>query len=197
MKRLLVSAALLVAGLACTVSAENNYTSPRLEFGLRGGMAISNGGVSQYDWCYMPTLGITFAHRLCELPLYIETGIWANAFIHNDLDWYSYSDDWEFGIAVKLPVLVNYHFKVGRDMAVTPFLGPYFAVTDEYDTTSLRNFDCGLRTGCAFNWKKLYTNIGFDFGFLDRQAYTSGSHTVGIGNTCMIYWTIGANLISK
>lgn len=80
----------------------------------------------------------------------------------------------------ELPVLIKYGIQVSDDIAVLPYLGPYFslgiagkekypAVGDEasYNRSSFKHFkrgDMGIKIGCGAEYNKIYAELGYQFG---------------------------------
>lgn len=196
MKKVALLIALILSATFTQAKADNDYDEPTNVFGLRGGLSIANGGVKAYNWLSFPTIGIAYAHKITDYPIYLEVGTWVNCFDHTDLEASDYDEGInELGFSVKFPVTGSYWFNIARDMNISPFFGPYFAVTTEYYTRNSANFDFGFRLGCGYNWKKLYSNFGFDFGCIGRKEYDY-YHT-NIGSSMSIFWTVGVNFISR
>ena len=75
----------------------------------------------------------------------------------------------------EIPILVKYGFKVSDDIALLPFVGPYFAyaiskeekykghdVSASYPRVNRNNV--GFKLGCGAEYHKLYIEAGYQFG---------------------------------
>lgn len=193
MKKILLLLAIMIGSISM-INAANPYAKPRQYFGVRGGLAVSNGGTNCYDWNTMFTVGASYAHRITKHPIYIETGLWVNTY-YTDFD----SDTW--GVAFKIPVMGSYRFAFGskKEMSIAPYFGPYFAVTSGFDAEYNDNFDFGFRLGAAYTWKKLYATVGMDFGAINRRYddVYHGSRNPYLGPTFSAFVAVGYNFICK
>ena len=79
---------------------------------------------------------------------------------------------------LELPILIKYGIQATDEIAVLPYIGPYFAFglggnykyeegnivvkTKTYD--ALKRFDMGFKIGCGAEYNKLYLELGYQFG---------------------------------
>ena len=79
---------------------------------------------------------------------------------------------------LEIPILIKYGIQATDDIAVLPYIGPYFAYglggkykiedgglvakSDTYDF--LKRFDMGFKVGCGAEYNKLYLELGYQFG---------------------------------
>lgn len=79
---------------------------------------------------------------------------------------------------LELPILIKYGIQATDDIAVLPYIGPYFSyglggkykfenanVVVKNDTFDyLNRFDMGFKIGCGAEYNKLYLELGYQFG---------------------------------
>ena len=76
---------------------------------------------------------------------------------------------------LEIPIVVKYGIKVSDDIALMPFLGPYFSwgvggrIKDDkidYDESSYNvvNHDMGVKLGCGIEYDMLYLEAGYQIG---------------------------------
>ena len=80
---------------------------------------------------------------------------------------------------LEIPLLIKYGFKASDQIAVLPFIGPYFAQAisgktkidgvkvgtfDEKKWMGLNRFNMGFKIGCGAEYNKLYLELGYQFG---------------------------------
>ncbi len=141
-----------------------------LYYGVRfGGTIASISG----DWSLGNKVGITLGGviglRLSEsTPVFLESGLYytqrgakSNVYdiVHNNFE---------------IPLLVKYGFKVSDDIALLPFVGPYFAYaiskeekkknTSAPDYPRVNRNNVGFKLGCGAEYHKLYIEAGYQFG---------------------------------
>ena len=78
------------------------------------------------------------------------------------------------GLALEIPIVIKYGIKASDDIAVLPFLGPYFSYgiggkikDDDYEESSynvVNHGDMGLKLGCGVEYDMLYLEAGYQFG---------------------------------
>lgn len=180
-----------IAAMLLTVPAFAQYSSGGFEldkenlyYGVRIGMnAASLGGdlSDNTDSKVGMTLAGVVGLRVSDTtPVFLESGLY-----------YSERGAKNIGYTnLEIPVLIKYGFKATDDIAVLPFVGPYFAragwgktksalnanVTDG-KSTSVGSFDekkawtgglsrlnMGFKIGCGAEYNKLYLEVGYQFG---------------------------------
>jgi hypothetical protein len=75
---------------------------------------------------------------------------------------------------LEIPIVIKYGIKASDDIAVLPFLGPYFSYgiggkikDDDYEESSynvVNHGDMGLKLGCGVEYDMLYLEAGYQFG---------------------------------
>lgn len=82
---------------------------------------------------------------------------------------------------LELPILIKYGIQATDDIAVLPYIGPYFSyglggkykfenanVVVKNDTFDyLNRFDMGFKIGCGAEYNKLYLELGYQFGVMN------------------------------
>ncbi len=89
---------------------------------------------------------------------------------------------------LEIPLLIKYGFKATDDIALLPFIGPYFSTaaggkTAKHSTFKkgyFNRFDTGLKLGCGAEYNMLYLEAGYQFGLTnisddeDHSAHHGG-----------------------
>lgn len=84
---------------------------------------------------------------------------------------------------LEIPILIKYGVQVSDDIALLPYIGPYFAFglggNSKFETIdddnhliieksktfdALKRFDMGFKIGCGAEYNKLYLELGYQFG---------------------------------
>ncbi len=116
------------------------------------------------------TLGAVLGLHISEAtPICLETGIYYT-------ERGAKSDDKRISLSyLELPLLIKYGFEVGNNMAVLPYVGPYFSlgvggkiksnveVTSSYNE-AFNHPDMGMKFGCGFEYNHLYIEGGYQLG---------------------------------
>lgn len=82
---------------------------------------------------------------------------------------------------LELPILIKYGIQATDDIAVLPYIGPYFsyglggkykyeqanAVLKDDTFDYLNRFDMGFKIGCGAEYNKLYLELGYQFGVMN------------------------------
>ena len=144
--------------LGMTVASLGGDDIPQLNSGSKVGMVL--GGV----------VGLRVSE---STPLFLESGLY-----------YSERGAKNIGYTnLEIPLLIKYGFKATDDIAVLPFVGPYFAragwgktkyevdgktekvgTFDENKWTGLKRLNMGFKIGCGAEYNKLYLEMGYQFG---------------------------------
>ena len=128
------------------------------------------------------TLGGVVGLRVSQsTPLFLESGLYYTERGAKDV---GYSN-------LEIPLLIKYGIKATDDIAILPFVGPYFARAcwgktkqpkldgtgsvkvgtfdeDKAFTGGLKRLNMGFKVGCAAEYNKLYLEVGYQFG--DRKS---------------------------
>lgn len=158
-----------------------------LYYGLRLGMNVSTitGKYVDADSKVGLTLGGVIGARVSDsTPIFIESGLYFSGRGAKDLTLNYF----------ELPVLIKYGVQVSDDIAVLPFIGPYFSVgvAGKYKTLGeggykkessydlMKRPDMGIKLGCGAEYNKLYLELGYQFGVLNiakENPLDEGAHT--------------------
>lgn len=79
---------------------------------------------------------------------------------------------------LEIPILIKYGIQASDDIAVLPYIGPYFSYglggKNKYEDNGivvkddtfdyLNRFDMGFKVGCGAEYNKLYLELGYQFG---------------------------------
>ncbi len=79
---------------------------------------------------------------------------------------------------LEIPILIKYGIQATDDIAVLPYIGPYFSYglggKNKYEDNGivvkddtfdyLNRFDMGFKIGCGAEYNKLYLELGYQFG---------------------------------
>lgn len=151
-----------------------------LYYGVRLGMTVANlgGDVDELDLDSKVgmTLGGVVGLRVSEsTPIFLESGLYYTERGAKDV---GYSN-------IEIPLLIKYGIKATDDIAILPFVGPYFAracwgktkiadmetgktvkvgTFDENKWNGLKRLNMGFKLGCAAEYNKLYVELGYQFG---------------------------------
>ena len=150
-------------------------------YGIRLGMTAANLGgddlkeISSGSKVGM-TLGAVVGLRVSpSTPLFLESGLY---YTERGAKNVGYSN-------LEIPLLIKYGIKATEDIAVLPFVGPYFSragwgktkvkspeggaatkvgTFDEKKWTGLNRLNMGFKLGCAAEYNKLYLEVGYQIG---------------------------------
>lgn len=164
--------------LFCSVTSFAQYSSGGFEldkeslyYGIRfGGTLASISGDYSVGTKAGLTLGGVIGLRLSSSsPVFLESGIYYTQRGAKD-------DDYEITHNnIELPVVVKYGVKATDDIAILPFIGPYFAYAASADekikNTSItaayprvNRWNMGFKLGCGAEYNKLYAEVGYQIG---------------------------------
>ena len=191
MKKFLVSivAALMAAPAFAQYSSGGfELDKESLYYGVRfGGTIASVGGdVSVGSKVGMTLAGVIGLRVSSSSPVFLESGLYYTqrgakednvTITHNNLE---------------IPLVVKYGIKATDEIALLPFIGPYFAyaVSSEYDykgeTVPKDSFrpnrnNMGFKLGCGAEYNKIYLELGYQFGitnFWDSDEFTAHNNAL-------------------
>lgn len=154
-----------------------------LYYGVRLGMTVSSisGDIDDLGSKVGLTLaGIVGLRASNTAPVFLESGLYYTergakkgkvSLSYNNLE---------------IPFVVKYGLKVSDDIAILPFLGPYFsyAISGKYKSTEkgaefdfgafdekkwagLKRANMGIKLGCGAEYNNLYLELGYQFGITD------------------------------
>jgi len=169
-----------------------------LYYGLRLGMNFSSitGDYVDVDSKVGMNLGGVIGARVSDTtPIFLESGLYFASRGGKDLS-LNY---------LEIPVLMKYGVQLTDDIALLPYIGPYFSygIAGKYKTLNtsgtvdkrssyklMKHPDMGFKIGCGAEYNKLYLELGYQFGVLNiakDNAMDLGAHT---GN---LYVNLGVN----
>jgi len=154
-----------------------------LYYGVRLGMTVADlGGDVETDSKVGMTLGGVVGLRVSQsTPVFLESGLYYTERGAKDI---GYSN-------LEIPLLIKYGIKATDDIAILPFVGPYFARAcwgktkqpkldaddkvigsekvgtfdeDKAFHGGLKRLNMGFKLGCAAEYNKLYVELGYQFG---------------------------------
>jgi hypothetical protein len=194
MKKILVSiVAMLVAAPSFAQFSSGGFELDKesMYYGVRIGLTAANlsGGIETYDQKEYKTdlgmkTGLTLAGVLglrlsSSTPVFLESGLYYTE---------RGGKDGKFKVSytnLEVPLLIKYGLQASNDIAVLPFVGPYFAYavsgktkngSDQFEkesgtfdekkarTGGLNRFNMGFKLGCGFEYNMLYLEAGYQFG---------------------------------
>ena len=191
MKKLLVSlvaALMAVPTFAQFSSGGFDLSKENLYYGVRfGGTSASlSGDISMGAKIGMTLAGIIGLHLSQSTPVFLESGLYYTQrgakegdveITHNNLE---------------IPIVVKYGIQVSDNVALLPFIGPYFAyaVSSDYkykgkgvapDEFRPNRNNMGFKLGCGAEYNKLYLELGYQFGvtnFIDSDNLTGHNNAL-------------------
>ena len=191
----IVAAILAVPALAQYSSGGFSLSESSVYYGLRLGMNVSTitGKYAEDAKSKVGmTLGGVIGLRVSETtPVFVESGLYYAGRGAKDLS-LNY---------LEIPILINYGVQVSDDIAVLPFIGPYFSIgiagQHKYETTDgsgniikekdssydfMRRPDMGFKVGCGAEYNKLYLELGYQFGVADIAKDNPADASAHTGN---------------
>jgi hypothetical protein len=168
-----------------------------LYYGVRLGMtsATLTGDVVDLGSRFGLTLaGIVGLRASNTAPVFLESGLYyTERGAKKDKVTLSYNN-------LEIPFVVKYGLKVSDDIALLPFLGPYFsyAISGKYKSTlkgaefewgafdekqwaGLKRANMGIKLGCGAEYNNLYLELGYQFGITNickDDDFTSRSNAL-------------------
>lgn len=147
-----------------------------LYYGVRLGMTVANlsGDIDSDSKAGMTLAGVVGLRVSDSTPVFLESGLY---YTERGAKNIGYSN-------LEIPLLIKYGFKATEDIAVLPFVGPYFSracwgktkYTDEDGKTvkvgtfdedkwvGLNRLNMGFKLGCGAEYNKLYLEVGYQIG---------------------------------
>ena len=171
-------------------------------YGIRLGINFAGIGGDLMDHIDMGTktgmtLGGVVGIRLSDTtPVFLESGLYyTERGAKKDKD--------KIGLTyLEIPLLIKYGVQVSDDIALLPYIGPYFSygiagkyknkaagISDSsYDT--FKHGDMGFKIGCGAEYNKLYAELGYQFGVANIAKENDGDLNAK-GHA--IYFNVGVN----
>ena len=75
----------------------------------------------------------------------------------------------------EVPVLMKYGISTENNIAILPFVGPYFSMAIAGDTKYLKRPEMGFKIGCGAEWNNLYVEAAYQFGVTNIADYADYS----------------------
>ena len=203
MKKLLLSiVAVLMAAPSFAQFSSGGFELDKesLYYGARFGATVSSisGDISIGSKVGI-TLGGVIGLRLSRTtPVFLESGLYYTQRGAKNSDYEITHNNLE------IPFVIKYGFKVSDEIALLPFVGPYFAFgvsTDEKlkseyakanDIRVNRN-NMGFKLGCGAEYNKVYLEAGYQFGITNiiDDGYGAGHDKSSRNNAFFI--NLGVN----
>ena len=173
----IVAMMLAVPSFAQFASGGFELDKTNLYYGARMGLALGKltGDVDAYDGMKagMTLAGIIGLRLSQQSPVFLESGLYYTQRGGKDG---SYTADLN---CLEVPILIKYGIQASDEIAILPFVGPYFAygVAGETEFAGLngkekegtykhflnRN-DMGFKLGCGAEYNMLYLEVAYQFG---------------------------------
>lgn len=180
MKRILtffVATIMSVVSYAQYNTGDISIEESNVYFGARLGIDFSrlNGDISSSSSRTGLIMGAVVGIRISEsTPICIESGLYytergaQRKLENNNKERISLS-------YLELPILIKYGFDLGNEMAILPYVGPYFSLgvggRIKDNTSNVYSFsdvfnrpDMGMKFGCGFEYNHLYLEMGYQLG---------------------------------
>lgn len=174
----IVAALLAVPTFAQFGSGGFSLSESKLYYGIRLGAnfsTISGDETSDLKSKSGINLGGVIGLRVSDVnPLFLESGLYYTE--------RGAKGDGKTKVSLtylELPLLIKYGFQATDDIAILPFLGPYFSLgiagkTKYFDGTSYTSEssfshgfnrpDMGFKLGCGAEWNMIYAELGYQIG---------------------------------
>ena len=139
----------------------------------------------------MTLAGVIGLRVSSSTPVFLESGLYYTQRGAKDDDWEVTSNNLE------IPILIKYGLKATDEIALLPFLGPWFSYAVSSDKTDKRSQadmaagknelhrlnrrNMGFKLGCGAEYNKLYLEVGYQFGvtnFLDSDDFTAHNNAL-------------------
>ena len=140
-----------------------------------------NKGWSDFGWCCWPSFVNIF-------PVFLEWSLYYTQRGAKDGDYeVTHCNNLE------IPLVVKYGFKATDEIALLPFIGPYFAYAvsadqkvknvslEEKGINRVYRNNMGFKLGCGAEYNKLYLELGYQFGITniwDSDAITGHNNAL-------------------
>ena len=174
MKKILVSivaALMAVPSFAQFSSGGFELDKESLYYGVRFGGTIAsiNGDFSVGSTTGLTLAGVIGLRVSSSAPVFLESGLYYTQRGAKNSDYEITHNNLE------IPLVIKYGFQVADEIALLPFIGPYFAYgvsTDEklkspyaeaHDVRVNRN-NMGFKLGCGAEYNRIYLELGYQFG---------------------------------
>ena len=178
-----------------------NLSESTLYYGLRMGPTFSTltGDYADLGTKVGMNLGAVVGARVSEAtPIFLESGLYYSmrgAKTGKTSAGLNY---------LELPILIKYGVQVADEIAILPYVGPYFAygISGKYkiqngDVVAKRgsynyfnHWDMGFKIGCGAEYNKLYAELGYQIGVSNLAKENPADEK---SHTSAIYFNVGVN----
>lgn len=162
-----------------------------LYWGVRFGVNFSSisGDLKADEGRTGMTLGGVVGLRVTDSsPVFLESGLYYTQRGANKLEGFQTADvpnvksfDGHLNY-LEVPVLIKYGVTTENNIAILPFLGPYFSYCVAGDTDYLKRPDMGFKVGCGVEWNNLYLEALYQFGVVNICDYNNKGDFSSHGN---------------
>ena len=175
----IVAMMLAVPSMAQFASGGFELDKNNIYYGARMGLTLGTmSGDNDYSSMKAGlTLGGVVGLRVSQsTPVFLESGLYYTQRGGKE-------DDVKMTIKyLEIPLLIKYGIKATDEIALMPFIGPYFSYgiggrvkgdiseggfnlkLDEDSFDFVNHGDMGLKLGCGFEYNMLYVEVGYQFG---------------------------------
>ena len=158
-----------------------------LYYGVRFGGTIAsvNGDVSVGSKLGMTLAGVVGLRLSGSTPVFLESGFYYTQRGAKEGDVEITHNNFE------IPVVIKYGIKATDDIALLPFVGPYFAYAVSSDwkykgqgtaeTFRPNRKNMGFKLGCGAEYNKLYAEVGYQLAvtnFLDSDDFSAHNNAL-------------------
>ena len=196
----IVAAMMVAPSFAQFSSGGFELDKESLYYGVRfgGTVASINGDISIGSKVGMTLAGVIGLRLSSTTPVFLESGLYYTQRGAKNSDYEITHNNLE------IPLVIKYGFKASDEIAVLPFVGPYFAYgvsTDEklksdyakaHDIRVNRN-NMGFKLGCGAEYNKVYVEVGYQFAVTNiiDDDYDYGKDKSGHNNA--LFFNVGVN----
>ena len=174
----IVAMMLAVPSFAQFASGGFELDKNNVYYGARMGLnlaSMSGDGLKDFDGMRagLNLGGVVGLRVSSKSPVFLESGFYYTQRGGNN-------DDVKMTLKyLEVPLVIKYGIKATDDIAVLPFLGPYFSYAiggrfkgkdkmgvkiDESSFNAVNHGDMGLKLGCGMEYDMLYLEAGYQFG---------------------------------
>ncbi len=194
---------LAIAAMALTAPAFAQFSSGGFDldkenvyYGIRLGITAASISSSDADFKDLNskvgmTLGGVIGLRCSKTtPIFLESGLYyTQRGGKGDITkkWQGYETPTKRGATaninyLEIPILIKYGIQAGDNIAILPYVGPYFAMAiagdtkldaigelpsekpSSFDSGYFNRPDMGFKLGCGLEYNNLYVEVGYQFG---------------------------------
>ncbi|MBQ9356878.1 MAG: PorT family protein [Prevotella sp.] len=195
----IVAAMMAAPSFAQMNSGGNSISTGSLYYGIRLGVNFAGIGGDLVDLgtkTGMNLAGVVGLSLSETTPVFLESGLYYT-------ERGAKKDKNKIGLTYfEVPLLIKYGINVTDDIAVLPYVGPYFSYgiagkykipasnynESSYDT--FKHWDMGFKIGCGAEYNMLYAELGYQFGVANIAKENPGDLDAK-GHA--VYFNVGVN----